>query len=295
MTSAPGRFADAPLIVLGMHRSGTTMLAELLDRLGLFVGHELETNHEALYFLEVNGELFRRCNATWDQPRPVARFLEQRDAVDLTRRCVESDLRSKNVRAFVGWKRYWRQGGIDGLDEPWGFKDPRTVFTLPLWLELFPRAKIAYVVRNGVDVANSLLARERKRLAHQKEVFERRFARRSPEERLTRAAYRGSTRCLSFEGAFSLWEEYVERGEAVLEGVQAPVWRARYEDFCAKPRAMLAELASFAELAEHRDGDLELAAATVDATRSNAFKSAGASVDVERALRSPWMKRFEYA
>jgi len=99
-----GREADAPVILLGMHRSGTTMVAELLDHLGLFLGEELESNHEALYFLELNAELFRRCNATWDQPLPMTTFFRHRPAVELSLACVASDLRSKNFRRFTGAK-----------------------------------------------------------------------------------------------------------------------------------------------------------------------------------------------
>lgn len=39
-----------PIIILGMHRSGTTMITQLLENLGLFVGTEKEVNHEALFF-----------------------------------------------------------------------------------------------------------------------------------------------------------------------------------------------------------------------------------------------------
>jgi hypothetical protein len=40
-----------PVIILGMHRSGTTMVTKLLEEVGLFVGDRLDENHEAVLFL----------------------------------------------------------------------------------------------------------------------------------------------------------------------------------------------------------------------------------------------------
>ncbi|MBW1793701.1 MAG: sulfotransferase [Deltaproteobacteria bacterium] len=44
----------------------------------------------------------------------------------------------------------------------WGWKDPRTTLTLPLWLKLFPKARIIHVIRNGIDSALSLWRRCKK-------------------------------------------------------------------------------------------------------------------------------------
>jgi len=43
-----------PVILLGMHRSGTSLVARLLDELGLFQGAELQDDHESTHFLAVN-------------------------------------------------------------------------------------------------------------------------------------------------------------------------------------------------------------------------------------------------
>jgi hypothetical protein len=286
---------EAPVILLGMHRSGTTMVAELLDRLGLFLGRELESNHEALYFLELDDALFRRSNAAWDNPAPMRAFFAHRDAVELSRRALESDLESKNFRKFVGWKQYLKQGGVSGMDRPWGFKDPRAVFTLPLWLQIFPAAKLVAVHRNGIDVANSLFTREKKRLAHQREVFERRIARRAPHRRFERAAYKGSPRCLSFDGAFSLWEEYVARLDEVLAATDRPVFHVHYEKFVASPREPLTELAAFCGLSRFSKADFDAALAEIDSSRGNAFKQAQPSPEIQRALASAWMKKLGYS
>ena len=46
-----------PVIIMGMHRSGTTMLASLLEQLGLFIGTKKQENDESL-FLQVEEGLY---------------------------------------------------------------------------------------------------------------------------------------------------------------------------------------------------------------------------------------------
>ena len=61
----------APVILLGMHRSGTTMMSRLLETLGLFQGSRLEENHEATFFMNVNKALMLRIHGHWDHPAPM--------------------------------------------------------------------------------------------------------------------------------------------------------------------------------------------------------------------------------
>src|SRR4051795_10044845 len=84
-----------PVILLGMHRSGTSLIARLLDDLGLFQGAELQDDHESVYFMDVNDLLLKRVGAAWDNPGPVRGFLDNSDALRLTAACVRADLESK--------------------------------------------------------------------------------------------------------------------------------------------------------------------------------------------------------
>jgi hypothetical protein len=62
--------ARQPVIILGMHRSGTSMVSELLDQLGLFVGRELQDDHESTYFLDLN--IRCRCWIFWPATKRCA-------------------------------------------------------------------------------------------------------------------------------------------------------------------------------------------------------------------------------
>src|SRR3989304_485109 len=190
-----------------MHRSGTTLVTRLAERLGLFVGSEVEDNDESVYFLSINIEILKRIGANWDNPVPARYFSENTEALDMTVKCVEADLSSEGVSGYMGPENYASCGGLKGFPKPWAWKDPRNTFTLPVWLRIFPEAKIIYVVRNGVDVAASLRVRAGARLEKQKERFSEVFSEcgvkpppKAEWSYLRWAGFTGSVRCLSLEG-----------------------------------------------------------------------------------------------
>jgi Sulfotransferase family len=291
------RCVRQPLILMGMARSGTTLLTNLLYRLGLFIGHErIVVDQEAKYFVAVNDMLLKRVHGYWDNPAPMRSFLRQEDIVVSTARCMEDDIRSPRIASFLGWKQYWAYRSVEAYDKPWGWKDPRNVFTLPLWLRLFPDAKIIYIVRNGVDVAESLLTLERRVIARRKARNERALRRFSLRSRLDRAGFKGAARCLELSGGFSLWEEYIAQAEELLPAIVNERRIVRYEDLLADPSSLLEELAGFCELqgvSRHKIGE---AVASIDRSRTYAFLSDPRLKSFYQQVKSsPWMARHHYA
>src|SRR3954447_9808557 len=262
-----------PVILLGMHRSGTSLIARLLDDLGLFQGAELQDDHESVYFMDVNDLLLKRVGAAWDNPAPVRGFLDNGDALRLTAACVRADLESKRLAGYLGLKRYLKCKSLRKLDVPWGWKDPRTVFTLPLWLRLFPSARFVYIVRNGVDVASSLRVREQRELARRIEEYPAKARQITSHSMLERAGFKGSARCLTLAGGFGLWEEYVAEAEAALAAVPNERVVVNYEQFLADPTQPGRGLAALARFCGLQAGEEAVAKAVgqIKAGRANAF------------------------
>ena len=132
---------SAPVIVLGMHRSGTSLLAGSLEAAGLFLGevnnaapHNKKGNKENIPLRDLNDRIMARVSADWRTP-PTAAILwteaEKQDARALCRAHQEQN-------------------------QAWGFKDPRTLWTLEGWRELFPRAFLVGVFRHPALVMHSL-------------------------------------------------------------------------------------------------------------------------------------------
>ena len=160
-----------PVILIGMHRSGTSLVAGMLSCLGIYMDPTLSSflsSHdglpdsdmrrngygEAVRFRLLNEAVMADSVATWDNPAP---FLEIRDnpryaakQIARLRRAVNGPL----AREFFGDSK-------SSQIAQWGWKDPRNSLTLPYWLAIFPDAKLIHVRRNVEDVAKSLVVRAR--------------------------------------------------------------------------------------------------------------------------------------
>ncbi|WP_175452618.1 sulfotransferase [Thiohalomonas denitrificans] len=240
---------STPIIFVGMHRSGTSLLGQLLEQLGLFVGKEKDENNESLFFQELNTWLMVQCGTRWDNPEPVADLWsdEARPVLDASLKYASDLMSSPRSARHLGIERYLKHRSIFRFTDPWGWKDPRNTLTLPFWLELFPDARVIFIERHGVDVAESLRVRSSRTI----ETARRRYERKKSIAwlRQKRGVFCESPRCLSLEGGFSLWETYqvsARRHLATLSGNQ--LFRVRYEELLDRPLAVVKEVAEFCAL-----------------------------------------------
>ena len=75
-------FETRPIIVIGMHRSGTTLLTKLMEKGGVFWGRQKDEYNESIFFQDLNERLFSMANATWDHPEPVKAFMADHRHLD---------------------------------------------------------------------------------------------------------------------------------------------------------------------------------------------------------------------
>jgi hypothetical protein len=266
----------SPVIICGMHASGTTLLANILKQLGLFIGEDLEQNFESKCFIKLNMWLMDLGHTHWDYPRALLK-LDQHTVIsqELQNRLEE------RIEAYCGSQRQFSSSS--GAPIPWGWKDPRNTITLPLWLQLYPDAKVIFLARNGADVALSLAGREL-------EISER-FG------KLIQGNDRPfhSVRCRSFEESFALWEEYSEIFEtqsvaALSESTQ--LLRIQFEELLQNPAQAIARLARFVEIPAV---PLERLPLRIDAGRAYAYRRSVAGREKYDTIRtSRWMERYGY-
>ena len=295
----PTSYSDSPIIILGMHRSGTSMITTFLKEMGLFVGEDVfdEIHNESKYFLQVNEELLKRVNASWDSVENFYYFLRNNELNEMALSRMAYDLqntkkiglRNVKIKDYLG-----RHSSLASIKSPWGWKDPRTVITAPLWLKLFPNAKIVYIVRNGVDVASSLQTRAIKDFKRKKEKYDKKFNSRSgSRSKLESSSYRGSARCLFLEGAFSLWEEYMESAEKTISNMSNDKIIIKYEDLLQSPETYLRELAVFCDISDEKISDI---ASGVKSDRGSAYLNNPELKDFYQQVKdSQWMKLYGYS
>jgi hypothetical protein len=288
--------ARQPVIIMGMARSGTSLIAGLLRRLGLFLGdRKILQDEEATFFYRLNQILLRRIHGEFDNPAPMRYFLKDSSAVETTVRCLEADVRSYRIISYLGLRQSLKYRSLQRYDQPWGWKDPQNIYTLPLWLKLFPQAKIVYIVRNGVDVASSLVKFQSNIIYNRHIKNQRRLGKLSLRRNLELFGFKGAVRCMSLEGSFSLWEEYVAQAEETLARLDNERKAIKYESFMADPKPHLLELLRFCELEESPDPIIDDMARSVNITRSNAFVSnPGLFAFYNQVKNNRWMTYYGY-
>ncbi len=130
-----------------MHRSGTTLVTKSLERAGIFMGVVKDHNFEAMHFLSLNQQSLWAAKANWLEP--VVPKPEHYKLLP-TRKLYEEHFK------LIG---RWQKLQYQLFPKDWGWKDPRNTFTLPMWLDVFPKAKVLHVLRNKQEVAQSLMNR----------------------------------------------------------------------------------------------------------------------------------------
>jgi len=132
------------VIVLGMHRSGTSLMAGILRILGVNMGKELlganaynvRGYFEDVDFLRLNEKMLSRMKTSWDNP--------PRERIDAEKlKSFESE-----IEKLLSQKK--------GL---WGWKDPATVFFVEQYLPWTENPHFIYCFRNHYDIALSLQER----------------------------------------------------------------------------------------------------------------------------------------
>src|SRR6185369_9473972 len=190
-----------------------------------------------------------QSGGAWDHPDPIAHLLAHAEARRLAQDYLRYFLGTPHVSSYLGLGNYLRYRSPGALPMPWGWKDPRNTYTLPLWLDLFPHAKIIHVMRHGVDVAQSLKARSQQLLREE----QRRHARKKRwhlywlRPKKIRHTI-NSLRCASLEEGLQLWGAYVERAHQHVQTLGSQAVELKFEDFLERPEEGLATLAQFCTL-----------------------------------------------
>lgn len=159
----------SPLMLLGMHRSGTSFAANWLTEMGVHMGSECVGNgignrfghFEDIDFVEFHARLLKRNGYNYLVGKQKLRsdHSDRRRAIEL--------LGDRGHRS----------------PSPWGWKDPRTCLFLPLWAEVGRRLNALCVYRDCGSVCDSLMRRQEKIIAERaKQSIPRQFVRWSRRE-----------------------------------------------------------------------------------------------------------------
>ena len=149
---------NQPIIIAGMHRSGTSLLSKVLIDMNINMGHYLDVNNESKFFQRLNRWILSCIGSSWDAPKTLV-DINSEDLKIIENKLLKS-LQSKTTSSiYFGLRKSIFNHSFSNIEYNWGWKDPSNTFTLPVWLNIFKKAKVIYVLRHPLDVSNSLLKR----------------------------------------------------------------------------------------------------------------------------------------
>jgi len=173
------------VVVLGMHRSGTSMVGNVLRNLGIDMGKRLAkakwTNplghFEDKDFVDLNSRILRLAGGSWDKPPDQDKIRKQQDAV-----------KTEIVKL------------VQGRDsQVWGWKDPRTSLTMELYLPYLTNPYFIVCHRDIRAISRSLMRRDQLDLRSGERltrIYEERvndFFKRNPDLARLQLSYERST------------------------------------------------------------------------------------------------------
>ena len=149
------------LIILGMHRSGTSLTAKWLHRCGINLGDRLlhasvsnkDGHFEDLDFHDVHEAIFQNHGIPYGGFDNIHDFKPNNDDFNKIKELVLA----KSLK-----------------NKQWGWKEPRTCLFMDEYMKLLPNAKILLIVRNYNSVINSLIDRDINKV---KRKYQKRFGR----------------------------------------------------------------------------------------------------------------------
>ena len=228
-----------PIIIIGMHRSGTTMLSKILENSGVFLGNNKDINNEALFFQKINTWVMRQVYASWDNPEPIL-HMNQNELNYLKKICL-GKIQGMQTYSFLGLQRFLRSNKLTDINTRWGWKDPRNTFTLPIWKSIFPDSRIIHIYRNPVDVANSLKYRAgNKELFNSKMSFKNYIKIFLLSGKIT--GYR-SIKVRNLYDSYLLWSSYVRRAFEYNN-----IMHVKYEELLDNPNKILNSLFEYLDI-----------------------------------------------
>ena len=143
------------LVVLGMHRSGTSLLTGLLEQLGFYICSApmpATSDNPKGYFenpliVDIHDRILSELGISWDDPRPMPPYWYE----------------STRVWPFVDQLTELARSEFQPYSR-WAMKDPRVCRLLPVWREIFRRLSIVprflIIHRPAIEVAASLTRRD---------------------------------------------------------------------------------------------------------------------------------------
>ena len=279
---------SSPIIIAGMHRSGTSMVTNILQKLGLTIGSKLDSNHESIFFQRINIWMMSLLGSSWDSPKSFENI--DKDVKENIIIQLNKLLNSRTNSLYFGWSSIIKKGSFNEIDRPWGWKDPRNSFTSSIWKEVFPHSKSIHIIRHPVDTAESLFRRQKK---ERKKDIQREKKYSDLVKSLlsiTHTSYNSSMLLNSYDDCFNLIDSYYTQ---ISDNADQEALVIKFEDIISNPEIEIQNMLSYCNLPSN-EKDIANVAKDIDKSRGYAYRNSSDLLEFEN-LFSQLIERMGYS
>lgn len=267
-----------PLILIGCGASGTSIFTECLHLSGIRMGEWTDHNAESLYLQQLNVSILRNLGGSWSDIDFYQRFQSDTFLIQQLADYLRQKMRYKFYISHFGYLGTVSLFFLKNKSSIyWGWKDPRNTLTLPIWLKIFPEAKVLHLIRNGLDVAISIKKREEQRLA-QRKFFEDIPIQENP----------------SLESCLKLWKRYVLIGRSYKERLAHNYLEIQFENFLVSPKEQIIKALSFYGSINHDIKTIKILTPYIETERTRRFEEEKYSDFYENFRNDPLLRELGY-
>ena len=273
-----------PILLSGMHRSGTSMVTKILKDFGLEVGYKLDANNESLFFQRINIWMMSLMGSSWDNPQTFNNINDgiKEDIVNQLQKLMDSRANS----LYFGWTNVIKNKSFIDIEKPWGWKDPRNVFTQNIWREVFPDFKMIQIIRHPIDIALSLMKRQKKeirsdilRKKRNSDVIKALLS-------ISHSNYNSSMVLNSYDDCFKLIEIYFDE---IARNSSSNCMLVKFEDILSNPELEIGLLLDFCNISYNPEQLSEIISA-IDPTKGYSYKANSKYLDLENKAKDLMIK-----
>ena len=270
----------SPILLSGMHRSGTSMVTDILNKCGLIIGNKLDLNNESLFFQRINIWMMSLLGSSWDNPKVFNKINKEirEDIVFQLKKLITS--RANTL--YFGWTNIIKKGSFNDISQPWGWKDPRNTFTESIWKEVFPGLRTIHIIRHPIDTSVSLMNRQVKEV-------ESDIKRKKKSSNIMKALlsishtnYNASMILNSHQDCFNLIESYYDQ---IVRTQSEQSIIIRFEDILSNPEVEIISLLEYCKISVNPD-KLSQILSSIDTSRKYAYRREESLIKLEQASQS---------
>ncbi len=146
-------------LVIGMHKSGTTLIAQTLQRSGVNMGWDIDEEKEEYGGNQCESPEVNAINNT-------ILGTEGKNSLEIVPPFEWNQGEEVKGQARVFLQKQQETG------EKWGFKDPRTIFAYPVWKKVLPEHRLIGVFRDLYGVLRHYLGGKRGKKARRRTIVQ---------------------------------------------------------------------------------------------------------------------------